>query len=154
MLSTAETIKLNRSIPTPQPTPTSQTTTASPASHAMPRRLAHPAKLRDHDLIIMQNKPNFHPPKIKLSSLKTMNYEQIAMNNANKNKPKQTQSNPISTARRRCGPRARTHSRLMALSALTLALPPALMQAIRLVNGPDLERQDTRCEIRDTKTLP
>jgi hypothetical protein len=35
----------------------------------------------------MQNKPNFLPPKMNLTSVKTMNYEQITMNNANKNKP-------------------------------------------------------------------
>ncbi|MHC4060802.1 MAG: hypothetical protein ACYSR6_04210, partial [Planctomycetota bacterium] len=52
-----------------------QTTTASPASHAMPRRLAHPAKLRDHDLIIMQNKPNFHLPRINPNFLPTKAYE-------------------------------------------------------------------------------
>jgi len=40
----------------------------------------------------MQNKPNLLNAQMNLSSVKTMNYEQITMNNANKNKPKQTQS--------------------------------------------------------------
>jgi hypothetical protein len=35
----------------------------------------------------MQNKPNFLIPKMNLSSVKTMNYEQITTTNANKNKP-------------------------------------------------------------------
>jgi len=40
----------------------------------------------------MQNKPNFRNDKMNVSSVKTMNYEQITMNNANKNKPN---TNPI-----------------------------------------------------------
>jgi len=36
-------------------------------------------------------KPNFPDAQMNVSSVKTMNYEQIAMNNANKNKPNQTQ---------------------------------------------------------------
>ncbi|MHC4239516.1 MAG: hypothetical protein ACYSUC_07135, partial [Planctomycetota bacterium] len=71
----AETIKLNRRIPAPQPTPPSHTAPSSPASHPMPRRLAHPAKLSDHDLIIMQNKPNFHLPRINPNFLPTKAYE-------------------------------------------------------------------------------
>jgi hypothetical protein len=39
----------------------------------------------------MQNKPNFPDAQMNLSSVKTMNYEQITMNNANENKPNQTQ---------------------------------------------------------------
>jgi hypothetical protein len=64
--------------------------------------------------LFLQNKPNFADALMNVSSYKTMNYEQITMNNANKNKPntnpikpnikpikankmpKQTQSNPIS----------------------------------------------------------
>jgi len=42
---------------------------------------------------IMQNKPNLLYAQTDLSSVKTTNYEQITMNNANK---KQTQSKPIS----------------------------------------------------------
>jgi len=41
--------------------------------------------------LFMQNKANFLRTQMNLSSLKTMNYEQITMNNANKNKPNQTQ---------------------------------------------------------------
>jgi len=40
---------------------------------------------------IMQNKPNLLDAQMNLSSVRTTNYEQITMNNANK---KQTQSNP------------------------------------------------------------
>jgi len=39
----------------------------------------------------MQNKPNFRKGKMNLSSVKTMDYEQITMNNPNKYKPNQTQ---------------------------------------------------------------
>ncbi len=43
----------------------------------------------------MQNKPNFGKAQMNVSSVKTMNYEQITMNNTNKKqtqfKPKQTQ---------------------------------------------------------------
>jgi len=39
----------------------------------------------------MQNKPNLLDAQMNVSSVKTMNYEQITMNNANKNKPNQTQ---------------------------------------------------------------
>ncbi len=35
----------------------------------------------------MQNKPNLLDARMNVSSVKTMNYEQITMNNANKNKP-------------------------------------------------------------------
>jgi len=52
---------------------------------------------------IMQNKPNFRKPKMNLTSVKAMNYEQITMNNANK---KQTQSNPISKAKKNAAARA------------------------------------------------
>jgi len=41
----------------------------------------------------MQNKPNLLDVQMNVSTVKTMNYEQITMNNANKNKPN---SNPIS----------------------------------------------------------
>ncbi len=54
----------------------------------------------------MQNKPNLLDAQMNVSSVKTMNYEQITMNNANKNKPnskpKQTQSNPISNPAPEC----------------------------------------------------
>jgi hypothetical protein len=39
-----------------------------------------------------ENKPNLPAPRMNLSSFETMNYEQIAMNNANKNKPNQSRS--------------------------------------------------------------
>ena len=39
----------------------------------------------------MQNKPNFRKAKMNVTSFITMNYEQLTMNYANKNKPKQTQ---------------------------------------------------------------
>ena len=42
----------------------------------------------------MQNKPNFRKAKMNASSAITMNYEQLTMNYANKNKPNQSQSNP------------------------------------------------------------
>jgi len=38
-----------------------------------------------------QNKPNFLNAQMNVTSVKTMNYEQITMNNANKNKPNQSQ---------------------------------------------------------------
>jgi hypothetical protein len=41
----------------------------------------------------MQNKPNLLDAQMNITSVKTMNYEQITMNNANKNKPNQTQKN-------------------------------------------------------------
>jgi hypothetical protein len=69
------------------PTPT----LSNPATHPMARRLAHTTNPRNHDLIIMQNKPNFPAPRMNLSSIKTMNYEQITMNNAHKYKPNQSQ---------------------------------------------------------------
>jgi len=43
--------------------------------------------------LFMQNKPNLLRTQMNVTSVVTMNYEQITMNNANK---KQTQSNPIS----------------------------------------------------------
>ncbi|MHC4624073.1 MAG: hypothetical protein ACYS4W_09255 [Planctomycetota bacterium] len=39
----------------------------------------------------MQNKPNLPDAQINVSSFTTMNYEQTTMNNANKNKPNQSQ---------------------------------------------------------------
>jgi len=39
----------------------------------------------------MQNKANLLDAQMNVTSVKTMNYEQITMNNANKNKPNQTQ---------------------------------------------------------------
>jgi len=39
----------------------------------------------------MQNKPNLLNAQMNVTSVKTMNYEQITMNNANKNKPNQSQ---------------------------------------------------------------
>jgi len=41
--------------------------------------------------MIMQNKPNFQNAQMNASYCFTMNCEQITMNNANKNKPNQTQ---------------------------------------------------------------
>jgi len=35
----------------------------------------------------MQNKPNFRKTKMNISPVKTMNYEQLTTNYANKNKP-------------------------------------------------------------------
>ena len=43
------------------------------------------------------NKPKFKIGKMNVTSLRTMNYEQITMKDANKNKPKQTQTKPIIT---------------------------------------------------------
>ena len=42
------------------------------------------------------NKPKVKIGKMNITSFITMNYEQITMNDANKNKAKQTQTNPIS----------------------------------------------------------
>jgi len=42
----------------------------------------------------MQNKPKVKIGKMNITSFITMNYEQITMNNANKNKAKQTQTKP------------------------------------------------------------
>ncbi|MHC4602908.1 MAG: hypothetical protein ACYS6W_06205, partial [Planctomycetota bacterium] len=39
----------------------------------------------------IQNKPNFRKAKMNVTAFITMNYEQITMNNANKNKPNQSQ---------------------------------------------------------------
>jgi hypothetical protein len=39
----------------------------------------------------MQNKPNLLNAQMNLTSVKTMNYEQKTMNNANKNKANQSQ---------------------------------------------------------------
>jgi len=52
----------------------------------------------------MQNKPNFREAQMNVTSVKTMNYEQITMNNANK---KQTQSNPT-CSELACGEQGRT----------------------------------------------
>jgi len=41
--------------------------------------------------LFLQNKPNLLDAQMNVSSVKTMNYEQITMNNANKNKPNQSQ---------------------------------------------------------------
>ena len=38
-----------------------------------------------------QNKANLPAPQMNVNTVITMNYEQITMNNANKNKAKQTQ---------------------------------------------------------------
>ena len=43
--------------------------------------------------LFMQNKPNLPKAQMNVNTVITMNYEQITMNNANKNKPN---SNPIS----------------------------------------------------------
>jgi hypothetical protein len=59
----------------------------------------HPQRTTTYDIqnttyeirTIMQNKPNFQKARMNATSVKTMNYEQITMNNANKNKPNQTQ---------------------------------------------------------------
>ncbi|MHC4620723.1 MAG: hypothetical protein ACYTEQ_23495 [Planctomycetota bacterium] len=91
MLSAAETIKLNLSIPAPQPTPPSHTTTSNPATHPIARQLAHPAGLGDHDLIIMQNKPNFSCLKDNASSLPTKAYENENAFRLQENKPNKSQ---------------------------------------------------------------
>jgi hypothetical protein len=44
--------------------------------------------------LFMQNKPNLPDAQMNVSSVKTTNYDQITMNNANKNKPNQTQFHP------------------------------------------------------------
>jgi len=60
----------------------------------------------------MQNKPNLLNAQMNVSTIKTMNYEQITMNNANKNKPNtnptcrgvasgEAGSNPISVQKAR-----------------------------------------------------
>ena len=41
--------------------------------------------------LFMQNKPNLLNAQMNVSSAITMNYEQLTMNYANKNKPKQSQ---------------------------------------------------------------
>ena len=44
----------------------------------------------------MQNKPKVKIGKMNITSFIIMNYEQITMKDANKNKPKQSQTNPKS----------------------------------------------------------
>jgi hypothetical protein len=55
----------------------------------------------NHSGCFMQNKPNLLNTQMNISPVKTMNYEQLTMNYANKNKantkPIQSQSNPIQT---------------------------------------------------------
>jgi len=51
----------------------------------------HGSRVTSDKRRIMQNKPNFRNAKMNASSVKTMNYEQITMNNEPKNKAKQTQ---------------------------------------------------------------
>ena len=57
----------------------------STSTRFLPMSLGNPADC------FMQNKPNFLDAQLNVSSVKTMNYEQITMGNANKNKPNQTQ---------------------------------------------------------------
>ncbi len=49
----------------------------------------------------MQNKPNFRKAEMNINPVKTMNYEQLTMNYANKNKPNskpiKPKTNPIQT---------------------------------------------------------
>ena len=63
----------------------------------------------------MQNKANLLDAQMNVTSVKTMNYEQKTMNNANKNKPKtnptcrgvasgEAGTNPISKAKKRAAP--------------------------------------------------
>ncbi len=65
----------------------------------------------DERRIIMLNKPNLLDAQMNVTSVKTMNYEQITMNNANKNKPNtnptcrgvasgEAGTNPISKAKK------------------------------------------------------
>ncbi len=49
-------------------------------------------ELRTTNYVIMQNKANLPNTQMTVTSAKTIDYEQITMNNANKNKPN---SNPI-----------------------------------------------------------
>ena len=55
------------------------------------RATSHEPRNTSDERRIMQNKPNLLDAQMNVSSVKTMNYEQITMNNANKNKPNQTQ---------------------------------------------------------------
>jgi len=61
------------------------------------RSLIYPfTHLRIHSLVnqidqSMQNKPNFQKDQMNVNYCFTMKYEQITMNNEQKNKPKQTQ---------------------------------------------------------------
>ncbi len=52
----------------------------------------HLSRVLYKSTLFMQNKPNFRKAKMNASSAITMNYEQLTMNYANKNKPN---SNPI-----------------------------------------------------------
>jgi len=49
----------------------------------------------------LTNKANFQKSQMNVSAVKTMNYEQITMNNANKNKPKTNPIKPNLVRRRR-----------------------------------------------------
>jgi len=55
----------------------------------------------------MQNKANFRKSQMNVSPVKTMNYEQLTMNYANKNKPN---SKPIYPYRRGIKPNLVRHS--------------------------------------------
>jgi len=57
----------------------------STSTRFLPMSLGNPADC------FMQNKPNFLDAQMNVSSVKTMNYEQITMNNEPKNKPNQSQ---------------------------------------------------------------
>jgi len=61
----------------------------------------HLSRVLYKSTLFMQNKPNFRKAEMNISPVKTMNYEQLTINYANKNKPNQTQykanTNPIST---------------------------------------------------------
>jgi hypothetical protein len=45
----------------------------------------------------MQNEPNFHIPKMNVTSFLTNDYENWTLSQSGKNKPKRTQSNPKRT---------------------------------------------------------
>jgi hypothetical protein len=74
-------------------------------SHPIAKRLAHPTKPADHDLVFMQNKPNFLMPKMNATFVPTEAYENENVFILQQNKPNQTQLNPVSNAKERCSGR-------------------------------------------------
>jgi hypothetical protein len=94
MLPAAQSIKLKLTIPpplAPNQTPPSQTTPSNSASHHMPRRLAHPSRLANNPLVIMQNKANFLMAKMNATFVRTKDYENNNAFSLRENKPNQTQ---------------------------------------------------------------
>jgi hypothetical protein len=94
MLPAAQSIKLKLTIPpplAPNPTPPSQTTPSNSASHRMPRRLAHPTRLANHRLVIIQNKANFLMAKMNATLVRKKDYENENAFSLQENKPDQTQ---------------------------------------------------------------